>query len=202
MPPEQTPYIDLHWQAFLNGDEKAFSTIYNRFASNLYAFGKKFNVDDQLLDDAVQEVFVDFYMKRQTIVKEVKNPKAYLFVSLKNNLLKKLSLKKRISNVGFDQYRHLNFEIEYDAQEKMILSEARDESMERLQDAINHLSKKQKEIIYLKFEEELDYPEIAHILKISVESARKQIYRALKSLRTSLELEHFKALITLFLKKS
>lgn len=202
MPTEQKSYIDFQWQAFLNGDEKAFSAIYNRFAVNLYAYGKKFSVDEQLLDDAVQEVFVDFYMKRQSIVQEVKNPKAYLFVALKNNLLKKISLKKRITNIGFDNFRHLNFEVEYDAQEKLISSEIEEESRGKLQEAINQLSKKQKEIIYLKFEEELDYPEVAEVLQISIDSARKQLYRAIKSLRLSLDFEEINALIHLFIKKS
>ncbi|RKD90965.1 RNA polymerase sigma factor [Mangrovibacterium diazotrophicum] len=193
---------DYTWQAFLRGDQDAFTQIYHQYAENLFRFGRKFSVDEQLLDDAVQEVFVDLYLKREKLAGNIKNIKAYLFVALKNNLLKKLDKSRRIPTLGLDNFRELNFEIEYDAQQNMINFEIEEETNVRLTQAINQLSKKQKEIIYLKFEEELDYPEIAEVLLISVESARKQIYRALKSLRESLDSEEFTTLLYIFVKKS
>lgn len=193
---------DYTWQAFLIGDENAFTKVYHRYAESLFSFGRKFNVDEQLLDDAVQEVFVDLFLKRQKLAGSIKNVKAYLFVALKNNLLKKIDKSRRLPTLGLDNFRDLNFVIEYDAQQNMINSEIEDETNQRLTEAINQLSKKQKEIIYLKFEEELDYPEIAQVLKIGVESARKQIYRAIKSLRESLDHQELNTLFYIFLKKS
>jgi len=193
---------DYTWQSFLQGDENAFTKIYHQYSENLFSFGKKFNIDEQQLDDAVQEVFVDLFLKKRKLDANIQNLKAYLFVALKNNLLKKLDKSRRIRTLGVDNFRNLDFTIEYDAQQHMISSEIEDETNQRLTEAINQLSKRQKEIIYLKFEEELDYPEIAQILKISVESARKQIYRAIKSLRESLDFKELKTLLCIFIKKS
>ncbi|WP_163707328.1 RNA polymerase sigma factor [Mangrovibacterium lignilyticum] len=202
MPDKNTRADDYTWQAFLNGNESAFTQLYNQYAKNLFSYGKKFNIDDQLVDDAVQEVFVDLFLKRKKLAGGIKDLKAYLFVSLKNNLLKKIEKKKRLPTLGLDNFSNLNFNIEYDPQENIISSEDQKETNERLSEAIGQLSKKQKEIIYLKFEEELDYPELAQVLQIGVESARKQIYRAMKSLRKSLDYKDLNTLIAFFIKKS
>lgn len=194
--------IDYTWYTFLRGDKSAFTRIYEQYAKNLFLFGKKFNPDEQAVDDAVQEVFVELYMKRDTLGDNIKNLKAYLFVALKNNLLKK-SIKERKSPVlSMESFSNLDFNIEYDVQEILINTEIKSEASEKLSAAIAQLSKKQKEIIYLKFEEELDYPEIAEILQISIESARKQIYRAIKTLRQSIDLEEVRVLFSIFFKKS
>ncbi len=202
MSPDNKNTTEYTWQAFLMGDEDAFTKIYHQYAEALFNFGRKFDVNEQLLDDAVQEVFVDLFLKRETHAGNIKNLKAYLFVALKNNLLKKLDKSRRLPTLGLDSFRSLDFKIEYDAQQHMIDLEIEDETTQKLTQAIEQLSKKQKEIIYLKFEEELDYPDIAQVLQISVESARKQIYRAIKSLRQSLDHQINTPLLYIFLKKS
>jgi len=61
--------------------------------------------------------------------------------------------------------------------------EISEEIKNKLIEAVNNLPPKQKEIIYLKFEEEMDYKEISEVMNISVDSARKLMYRSLISLR-------------------
>ena len=193
--------INYNWQAFLKGNEEAFTYIYKQVAANLFSYGKKFNIDEENVNDAIQEVFVDLFLKRQKINIEIQNLKAYLFVALKNNLLKKLNHRKRIPTLTLDTYNDLDFNIVYDQQEQLIFKENTTSTNDKLNQAIETLSKKQKEIIYLKFEEELDYPEIAKIMQISIESARKQIYRALKTLRKSLDYKELETFFKLFIKK-
>lgn len=182
--------------------EDAFRRIYDKYAGSLYAFGLKFNIEEDLVQDAIQEVFVDLFLKSEDFQATVVNMKAYLFVALKNNLLKKLIRKKRFPTLTLDVYKDLDFNVAYDPQEQIILGEMNAESKQNLQTAIKSLSKKQKEIIYLKFEEELDYPDVARVLQISIESARKQLYRALKSLRESLNNKEMNTLFSIFSKKS
>jgi RNA polymerase sigma factor (sigma-70 family) len=52
---------------------------------------------------------------------------------------------------------------------------------------LNQLSVKQKEALYLRFNESMEYPEIAKVMNISVESVRKQVYRAIKTIREIFE---------------
>lgn len=194
--------LDDTWNSVRTNADEAFTHIYHQYAGSLYRFGKKFDIDEELVYDAIQEVFVDLFLKSRDISSSVINLKAYLFVALKNNLLKKIDRQKRLPTLTIDIYKDLDFNITYDPQEQLLQKEHDLETNLKVSEAINALSKKQKEIIYLKFEEELDYPDIARVMQISVESARKQLYRAIKSLRESLGKEGIQTLLFIFSKKS
>jgi RNA polymerase sigma-70 factor (ECF subfamily) len=61
--------------------------------------------------------------------------------------------------------------------------------------ALERLSSRQKEIIYLKYYQNLSYEEVSEIMNINYQVARNLLYQAIKSLKTilagSLELFFF-----------
>jgi RNA polymerase sigma factor (sigma-70 family) len=190
-------------QAFLEGDDRAFTAIYYQYAELLLSYGSKFNIRYELTCDALQEVFTDLYLKRRKKDVKIDNLKGYLFIAMKNNLLKKIAKEKKSNLLDLSGNKEIkDFTVEYSFQDKWVESEISKEIKQKLGDAIQKLSSKQKEIIFLKFEEELDYRAIAAILNISIESARKQLYRALKSLREAVDQESFRCLLFFFLKKN
>ncbi|PCH69146.1 MAG: hypothetical protein COC06_08025 [Bacteroidales bacterium] len=190
------------WQSFIEGDESAFTSLYHQHAERLLTYGYKFNLKREIVQDVLQEVFTDLYLKRKKLDAKVENPAGYLFVSMKNSLLKKIQKEKKINYTSINGSKNnIEFSTEYNFQDKWIQSEISEETTKRISIAINALSSKQKEIIFLKFEEELEYVEIARILNISIDSARKQLYRALKSLRELLDYKDFKFFILFIVKK-
>ena len=46
------------WLLFLGGDEDSFAEIYRRQYRNLYAYGTKFILDDELVKDCIQDLFI------------------------------------------------------------------------------------------------------------------------------------------------
>jgi RNA polymerase sigma factor (sigma-70 family) len=68
-------------------------------------------------------------------------------------------------------------------EETLINSEIQKENINLLIRAVNQLTSQQQRALFLKFEQNLTYSEIAEILGISIESARTNIYRSLKTLR-------------------
>ena len=52
---------------------------------------------------------------------------------------------------------------------------------------MNGLPVKQKACVTLRYLQDLDYPEIAQILSCSQESARANVYQAIRQLRLALE---------------
>ena len=90
-------------------------------------------------------------------------------------------------NIDFE----LNFDPEYSVESIMIEKEEENELKLKISAALNQLPSKQKEALYLRYNESLDYPEVAKLLEISVESARKQVYRALKTLRETHDVNTF-----------
>ncbi|HEY1199844.1 MAG TPA: sigma-70 family RNA polymerase sigma factor, partial [Niastella sp.] len=49
--------------------------------------------------------------------------------------------------------------------------------------ALGQLSNRQKEIIYLKFYQELNYDEVSEIMNINYQAARNLLYQSIKSLK-------------------
>ena len=176
--------LEFLWQSFLNGDDKSFSVIYQRHIYALLAYGMKLCSDRELVHDCIQEIFIDLFLKRKKVNISIKNLKSYLFVSLRNCIIKKITRGKSYDSLDTAAVSEsMEFNIEYSFQDKLIELEISNEIKQKLRAAIINLPDRQKEIIYLKFEEGLDYKEISAILKISVESARKLLHRALLTLR-------------------
>lgn len=187
------------WLRFKDGDKEAFAIFYNKYIDSLYHYGLKFSNDEETIKDAIQEVFLDLYMKREKNTAGPDNLKYYLLLALKRNLIKKLQSKRRFDKgiISDGKQTAPEFNIEY----LLIEKEQEDEIRAKLTQALNQLPDKQKEAVYLRFNEALDYPEIAIILGITVESVRKQVYRALKTVRDLLDDKTFTVLLHFFLKK-
>lgn len=194
--------LDFLWNSFLKGDDKSFSLIYQQHIDGLFLYGSKLCTDRELVRDCIQEIFVDLFLKRKKMSREIVNLKSYLFVSLRNVVLKKAEKTRKLESIGETEDENGGpFKTEYSFLDKYIELEISNEIKEKLQSNINNLPSRQKEIIYLKFEEEMDYPEIARILKISVESARKLLYRALLTLRKTVDPSIAQTLFLLFFQK-
>lgn len=187
------------WSRFKDGDKEAFAIFYNRHVDSLYQYGRKLCNDDDTIKDAIQEVFLDLYMRREKHSVGYENLKYYLLLALKRNLIRKLKTKRRFDETKVPDGKHTEpeFSIEY----VLIEKEQEEEIRIKLANALNQLPEKQKEAIYLRFNETLDYRDIALILGITVESVRTQIYRALKTVRQILDNNTFILLFKLFRKK-
>lgn len=195
--------VDFLWHSFLEGNDKSFAIIYQRHIEQLISYGYKLSYDRELVHDCIQEVFMDLFLKRKKLSVNIENLKAYLFVAFRNGLIKEISKSRKFETLDTDKCKeYLIFNVEYSFQYKLIKLEISNERRNCLKDVINSLPSRQKEIIYLKFEEELGYSEISEIMKLSVESARKLLYRALLSLRKIIEPKTFQILFHIFFKKS
>jgi len=180
--------INHLWQIFINGDHSVFTEIYNSLILPLFAYGKKLTKNHEIINDSIQEIFLDFFQKGQKPNSTIRNPKAYLIKALRNSILKKIEKERKTSSREVDQVMD-EFFVEYSFQETMIADEVASEIRIILQKAVSQLSPRKKEIIYLRFEENLSYKEIALIMNITVESAQKQMHRTLISLRENLNFD-------------
>lgn len=189
------------WDNFLRGDDKAFASIYFLHIGCLLSYGRNFTQDDEMLHDSVQEIFLDLFEKRGKPHAQIHNLKGYLLVALRNSILRK-KLKQRKSSVhGLTSSEVEEFNVSYSFEEHVVSQEVSVEALGKLRQAIAGLSPALKEIVYLRFEEGLPYTEIAAIMEITVDSARKQLFRAISSLRNVLENQYFNGIILFILKK-
>lgn len=180
------PENDL-WNRFISGNLAAFSELYDRYADVLYAFGKRYSVDSDLVKDCIHDLFLDLHTYRGSLAKEV-NVKFYLLKSFRRKLH---AAHRKSSLLQFDSWNSdesfgmnaFSFSVEHD----IIIDEKQREILDHLAAEINQLPDRQKEILYLRFNQDLDYEEIASMMQISVPTCRTFIYRALKQLHGKLE---------------
>jgi len=52
------------WEDFKKGEKYALTQIYYRYADSLFRYGKKFSSDDELVKDAIQDLFFDLIRTR------------------------------------------------------------------------------------------------------------------------------------------
>ena len=86
----------LIWESFLKGDKEAFAHLYNLHVEMLYRYGTKLCCDEGLVKDAIQEVFLDLYLKRGKNKTVPDNLHFYLLLALKRNLIKKLKINRKL----------------------------------------------------------------------------------------------------------
>ena len=173
------------WVSFTNGDDAALNTIYKKFIHVLYAFGLRYTEDPEVVKDSIQDLFVDLFKYRQTLSSEV-NVKSYLFTSLKRKIC--LVLKKAAAREN--QAFQLSFSLTYNLEEEITGDEIRTELLSKLDQQLALLPNRQKEALYLRFNSELEYEEIALIMDVSVETVRTLVYRGVKQLRKRMVVRH------------
>lgn len=174
------------WAKFISiGSEESFSLIYIENYDFLYYYGLKFTSDIQIIEDSIQNIF-SYFWKTKKKLKPVTNIRSFLLVSFRRQLLLDLKKQKRI--LAPDHLKE-NLSEQFNSIEQDILEK---DEMNELQAAIKkslkNLTVKQQEIIYLRYDCELNYDEIALMLEISVDSCYKSVYRSIKSIKASIEL--------------
>ncbi|MDX9881586.1 MAG: sigma-70 family RNA polymerase sigma factor [Prolixibacteraceae bacterium] len=175
-----TPKSDREvWNNFREGDDSSLSLIYSRYAKSLYRYGLKFTGNRDIIEDVVHDLFVDLIRNRKTIG-ETSNIQFYLLKSFRRKLVRQLRGEMRYSDGPSTE---TNFDVHYSAETGFISEETRDIRLKRLNEAVQQLSPRQKEAIYLKFQKELAYGEISELLGMGTEACRNLVYRAIKSLR-------------------
>lgn len=186
------------WARFRTGDKVAFAILYNLHIDNLYSYGKKLCKDEEAIKDSLQELFLELFLKRDKINISPENLKFYLTLALRRSLVKKIQSGRRLIH-GFNDT--VDFEPQYSVEFQIIEQENDAEINMKVISALNQLPAKQKEAVYLRFNESLEYDEIAKILEITIESVRKQVHRALKTVRVIIGKKSGTFLFVLFSKK-
>ena len=181
--PNQLNKEHLLWKSFRDGDDKAFYDLYDQYSDALYGFGMQFCNDPGFVKDCIHDLFLDLHKYRGQLG-ATDSIRFYLFRALRR-VIHKQKLKNSLLNLNQNMEKALRSQASA-FEETLIHSEIQQENLDLLQNAIRQLTKVQQRALFLKFEQNLSYPEIASLLNISVESARTNMYRALKSLRKSL----------------
>ena len=165
------------WESFRNGDKEAFAILFRTYYPLLFQFGVKVTTDSALLEDCIQELFADIWQSR--LPPPVLSVKAYLFKSLRYKLIRVMRNNRHQSSLeNVDDY---HFELSHE--HFVITNQESREKSDNVKSALSFLSNRQKEIIYLKYYQDLSYDEICTITDLNYQVARNLLSQAVKSLK-------------------
>jgi len=171
----KTDYSNNNLVALLQkGDEQAFRSLFVKYSARLYLFSLKFLKDKEDAEDLLNEVFLKIWENRQSLKTNL-SFQAYLFTIAYNNIRQRFIKKSRE-----EKYIRI-FTEEYLAN----TSEDEDQLdyysfMERINEIIDLLPPRRKEIFILSYKDELKNEKIAEKLSLSENFVRKQLSIARK----------------------
>ncbi len=174
-------YDDL-WNAFRNGSQAAFESIYRQYAPLLFNYGSRICSEKTIVEDSIQDLFVDLWNRRNRMISPV-SVKFYLFKALRYKIYRNRGNTDGIESLD----RYTPFLREASFEELYIELEAQAIQKNRLRDAVEKLPTRQREAISLRYFHRFSNEEVSDIMGITYHSACKFIYAGLKKLADELK---------------
>jgi RNA polymerase sigma factor (sigma-70 family) len=169
-------------QRLQQNDEVALASLMKMYYDDLYNYAARFTKDDGLIKDCIQEVFISLWQRRET-ADTILSPKYYFLRAIKNKVLKSLHKNTRTTTSAHLQDEY-DFFHEFSIERIIIEKQVSEEKAEKLRKTLTLLSKRQKEIIYLKYYQYLDHGQIAELMNVSRQSVYNLLHETIHKLRS------------------
>ena len=168
------------WQNYRTGDKEALGQLAERYYRMLRHYGLKFMLSDDAVDDCLQELFLQLWQNRATIGEAV-SVKHYLLKALRNHVVQHVRDQKRLTYDELDWDTSLAPEA--DSESLLIRQESLDLLTKTIQNQVQSLPAREREVLYLRYYESLTIPEIAEVMHVNKQSVSNLLQKALSKLR-------------------
>lgn len=160
------------------GDQAAFGLLFNAYHQRLGAYIYRFTESLPAAADIVQDVFVKIWLRRASL-SEVQSFDAYLFRAARNHVFNYL---RKVARQRTQEALLENMLLAASSQEPELPHEE-EENLVLLDQAIARLPRQQQQVYLLHRHEGLSHAEIAARMQLSVDTIRKHMSLALRSIR-------------------
>lgn len=183
---QATDYVQ-HTDQFLlqqltHDDQKAFTAIYQRYWKSLFREAMNVLRSQREAEDCVQELFVSLWKRRQ-VLSITSSLKAYLQTAVRYQCIDRIERDMIRGGYLEDFTSYLDEHHSMPTIEEELY--ARDLAA-NIDQVMDKMPGKMREVFRLSRREQLTHREIADRLQISEETVKKQIYLALKILKSNL----------------
>ena len=168
------------WSKLKAGDEKSFSLLFEKYYGDLINYGNSFSPFTEKVQDCVQDVFADIWLYRESL-QEPNVVKAYLLSSVRKRiarLYERDHIFKKITTTD-----SIEFLFDFSVEHELIDDEATAERVLYLNKLLNDLPFRQKEALFLRYNQGLSVEQIAEMLDVNYQSASNLLHRGLLTLR-------------------
>jgi RNA polymerase sigma factor (sigma-70 family) len=168
-----------------SGDYAAFTLLYNKYIRQLTQYGLKFLPDLPAVEDCLHDVFVWVWTNRQKLDIHY-SVKSYLFKSVRTSMLHVLEKQNRLQPLQTGDEHAYPFELQLTPEALVLHNENRRLIRQQIEQVLLALTPKQKEVIYLRYYEGLNFEDIAQGMNLSVKACYKLMGRAIATLRENI----------------
>ena len=159
----------------------AFRKLFDFYCKGLLDYSFHIVKDKTVAEDIVQHVWIKVWEKRHSINPEL-SFKSYLYTAVRNQTLKYIrDTKHKFTSLESIDSLADGITLQDDQMHNK-------ETLKFINEAIDHLPDKCREIFMLNRFEGLSYKEITEVLDISINTVKTQMIRALSSLRKALKI--------------
>jgi len=163
------------------GDQNAFTEIYNRYNGLLYVFAHKRLQDREEAKDVIHELFLTLWNNRENLAITV-SLSSYLYSAARNKIINIVTHKK-VADRYIDSFQHYLDNISSDTTDHLI---RRNELNAFIEAEIAALTPRMRLVFELSRKTSLTRKEIAEKLNVSEETVKSQMHSALKILKMKL----------------
>ena len=181
------------WQSLKRSERAAYEILLKKYYTIVLNYGVRFYRDKEFVKDCVQDLFIEIWNRREYLA-DVVSVKSYLLQSIRKNIIRESSRLKWFREADKISDDH-DFDVEFDIETYLISREVENELLQKLRFELDKLTKRQREAIFLRFNQDLSYEEIAIIMDINYRSVVNLIHEAIKAIRKN----WFAALLSSFL---
>lgn len=160
-------------------DMDLIQSLYDQYANDLLLYGLKMGFHKDVLEDAIHDIFYRMCRSPHRL-KKIEKLKLYLFSALKNQLV---NIQKASSKKSTTEIQEFNFSVKIDSLYILIEEEERIRIKKKIDTLLEVLSVKQREVIYLRFFQEMSYEEIGIMLNMTPASVKNVVYKAVNKIR-------------------
>ncbi|WP_138476505.1 RNA polymerase sigma factor [Dyadobacter bucti] len=167
------------WRSFRDGDDTAFSILYKSQIEVLYKYGHKLTTDTQLVEDSIQDMFIELWNGRQRL-SDTDSIKFYLFRILRRKITQN-PLNRHDTALDENVMEQKLFSLS--AESQLIDVERENTRTKMLSSALLKLPSRQQEVINLRYFNSFNHQQIADIMNISLQSVHNTLQKSMKGLR-------------------
>ena len=163
------------------GDEPAFAELFRRYDRRIYPFVLKMIKSPILAEEITQEIFIKIWRHRESL-SVIEQPESYILTIAARHTLDQI--KKRLNEHKMLQRFSAGLSPTHNEPEELLLLKDTEELIQR---AVDQLPPQQKSVYLLSRQQGLSYEEIGQELKISPNTVRNHLVKALAAIRIWLE---------------
>jgi RNA polymerase sigma factor (sigma-70 family) len=169
---------------YLSGQEEVLPYLINRYLKSVYRFVFSLVQDESVAEDLTQDVFIKVWKKLKSY-----NPKysfkTWLFTIARNTTTDYLRKRKDLVFSNFDDKDNGNVILDTLADDALLADEvfAQVQDLDKLNKVLREMPSLYKEVLILKYSNDLSLEEISTIIKRPIETVKSQHRRGLLHLK-------------------